>query len=302
MSGIVSVALLPRWLMIGGISLFGLVYFMPKLQAMGSNIDFETVMPYVINNFLPVGAVGIIIAGLLASYMSTFDSTVNAGAAYIVNDVYKKYIRPDAPRSKTIRMSYIASFLVVILGVIFGMMSKSIHTVMEFIVSGLFGGYTAPNILKWHWWRFNGFGYFWGMISGIATAMFLALFFPGLPLLFGFLIILFISGTASIGVSLLTEPDDEEVLKSFYSSVRPWGFWKPIHEKVLQDNPDFVNLSSWRRDMTNVSVGIIWQLMLVLAPLYLVIQEFFSMSLSIIILVVTTIFLKYNWYDKLEDE
>ena len=85
MSGIVSIVLFfPRYLLITGIVVLALVFYSPQLQTMGSEqVDYEQLLPYVINNFIPVGLTGFMLAGLLAAFMSSFDSTVNAGAAYI---------------------------------------------------------------------------------------------------------------------------------------------------------------------------------------------------------------------------
>lgn len=299
MSGIVSIAMIPRWFMVTGITVLALVFYSDELRAMGDAIDFELVLPWVIREFLPVGVVGILLAGLLAAFMSTFDSTVNAGAAYLVNDLYKRYIRKDAPQKVYIKASYVASFVVVGIGIAFGFMSESVNDITQWIVSGLFGGFTAPNILKWHWWRFNGYGYFWGMIAGVAAALILPLAAPDLSPLDGFPIILALSAIASVVASIATEPDDEETLKSFYASVRPWGFWKPIHDKVVADNPAFVKSSSFGRDMSNVGIGIVWQISLVLFPIYLLTFEYSEMWIAIAVALATTFFLKKNWYDKL---
>jgi SSS family solute:Na+ symporter len=94
MNGIVSVAIIPRWFMAPAVAVLALVFFGDQIRAMGTDIDFEQVLPYVINEFVPVGVLGLLLAGLLAAFMSTFDSTVNCGAAYVVNDIYKKYINP----------------------------------------------------------------------------------------------------------------------------------------------------------------------------------------------------------------
>ena len=302
MSGVVSVALFPRYVMIAGITVLGLVLFRPELQAMGSTIDFEKIMPYVIHNLLPVGAVGLIIAGLLAAFMSTFDSTVNAGAAYIVNDLYLRYIKPDASRRSITWWNYLASFGVVVTGLIFGLMSRSIHQVMQFIVSGLWGGYTAPNILKWHWWRFNGYGYFWGMISGVASALVFPPLFPHLKMLFIFPLILVVSGAVSILASLATQPDDEAVLISFYRSVRPWGLWGPIRKRVKAEHPLDPPSASWRRDAVNVAVGVVWQFSIAVAGIYLVLEDFSALAICAVLVLLTSIFLKFNWYDHLEEE
>jgi len=98
----------------------------------------------------------------------------------------------------------------------------------------------------------------------------------------------------------LTEPDDEEVLKKFYSNVRPWGFWRPIYEKVKAEHPDFKKNVDFKRDMMNCVIGIVWQMSMVVIPIYLVIREFGSMTISLGVFLLTSILLKVNWYDKLE--
>lgn len=302
MSGIVSVFLFfPRYFMITGITVLALVFFSPQLQAMGQNIDFEMILPYVINHFIPVGLMGFLLAGLLAAFMSTFDSTVNAGAAYIVNDIYKRYIKPDAKDKRLMVMSYLASFTVVAVGILFGFMAENINTVTQWIVSALWGGYTASNVLKWHWWRFNGYGYFWGMMMGIAAALFFPVVFPALSPLNAFPFILILSSLGCILGSLLTDPTDEKVLKSFYRSVRPWGFWKPIHEKVMQENPQFKKNKNFKRDMFNVFIGIIWQTSLIALPIYLVIQEKINVAIAVAVILISSSILKKCWYDKLEE-
>ncbi|NOZ62474.1 MAG: sodium:solute symporter, partial [Calditrichaeota bacterium] len=131
MNGIVSVYLVPRWTMVPAIAVLALVFFSPQLNAMGGKIDFELVLPFVINEFLPVGLLGIFLAGLIAAFMSTYDSTVNAGAAYIVNDIYKRYIKPDASDKSLVRASYLSSALVVGVGILFGFLADSVHQMTQ---------------------------------------------------------------------------------------------------------------------------------------------------------------------------
>jgi SSS family solute:Na+ symporter len=303
MSGLVSVVLFfPRYMMIAGLTVLALVFFSPQLNAMGADIDFEMILPYAINNFIPVGLMGVLLAGLLAAFMSTFAATVNAAPAYLVNDIYKRYINPNASDRRYILLSYSSSILIVILGISFGFMTESINTVTQWIVSALWGGYTAANVLKWYWWRLNGYGYFWGMIIGILMALIMPKTFPELSPLNSFPFILVGSTIACILGSLLTKPDDEQVLKKFYSQVRPWGFWKPIHDKVVKENPDFQKNKDFKRDMVNIIVGIIWQTSMVALPIYIVIKEQVPGITAFIILLITSIFLKKNWLDKIKDE
>jgi len=300
MSAIVSVCQIPRWFMIVGITTLALVYFSNDLVAMGDNVDFELVLPWVISEFLPVGLVGFSLAGMLAAFMSTFDSTVNAGAAYLVNDVYKRYFNPNAPMGLYIKASYIASFLIVGVGIAFGFMSESVNSVTQWIVSGLFGGYTAPNILKWHWWRFNGFGYFCGMIAGLLAALIMPMALPELSPLNAFPFILIVSGIAGICGSLMTAPDDEKTLEEFYKNVRPWGFWKPILKKIQSSDANVRKNDNFYRDMFNIFIGMVWQINMVLVPIYLLVYEYTSFTVSLILVIGTTLILKKNWYDKLD--
>ena len=300
MSAIVSVCQIPRWFMIVGITTLALVYFSNDLVAMGDNVDFELVLPWVISEFLPVGLVGFVLAGMLAAFMSTFDSTVNAGAAYLVNDVYKRYFNPNAPTGLYIKASYIASFLIVGVGIAFGFMSESVNSVTQWIVSGLFGGYTAPNILKWHWWRFNGFGYFCGMIAGVLAALIMPMALPELSPLNAFPFILIVSGIAGIGGSLMTAQDDEKTLEEFYKNVRPWGFWKPILKKIQSSDANVRKNDNFYRDMFNIFIGMVWQINMVLVPIYLLVYEYTAFTVSLILVIGTTLILKKNWYDKLD--
>ena len=305
MSGFVNVALFfPRYMMVTGFTVLALVYFMPQLQGMGENLDFELIMPYAIKNFIPVGLTGILIAGLLAAFMSTFAATVNATPPYIVNDIYKRYINPNADPKKYVRLSYVASLMLVVAGIAFGYVVESINDITLWIVGALWGGYAAANVLKWYWWRFNGYGFFTGMVTGIIAAMvipkMMAVFFPQLNDLYGFPFILVFSTIGCIAGSLLTPPDEDEVLKKFYIRVRPWGFWKPIYEKVKLDNPDFQRNMDFGRDCFNIAIGLIWQITLIALPMYIVIKKQSGIVYTTIVLIITSVILKKNWLDKLK--
>jgi Na+/proline symporter len=313
MSWFVSICLFPtRYLMITGFAVLALVFFSSQLNAMGGSLDFEQILPYTLSNFIPVGLLGLVLAGLLAAFMSTFAATVNAAPAYVVNDIYKRYINPNAQRRTLIMMSYVVSFVFVIIGIFFGLHAKDINEVTQWIVSALWGGYTAANVLKWYWWRFNGYGYFWGMATGIASALILSKFpflyvwmFPGivpnLYALYSFPVILAISTLGCILGTIFSKPEEEEILIKFYKQVRPWGFWKPIHAKVLQQDPGFKTDANFKLDMFNVIIGIIWQTTLIALPVYIVLREGLPFVQALVILVITTLILKKSWWNKLTE-
>jgi Na+/proline symporter len=302
MSWFVSVVLFfPRYMMIAGLTVLALAYYSPQLQAMGANIDFEMVLPYALKSLIPVGLVGLLMAGLLAAFMSTYAATINAAPAYVVNDIYKRFINPNAEPKKYVRLSIIVSIVFVILGFLFGFVVESVNQVTLWIVNALWGGYTAANVLKWYWWRLNGYGYFWGMVAGIAASLFFPLAFPSLQALYAFPYILAISLAGCIVGSFLTKPEPDEVLMKFYMNVKPWGFWKPIYEKVRRQHPDFRPNRFFKRDLFNVIVGIVWQTSLVALPIYLVIHETSYLIGVIAITLITSLILKFTWWNKLNE-
>ena len=302
MSFFVNVALFfPRYMMIAGLTVLALAFFSPQLKAMGPGIDFEMVLPYALKNLIPVGWVGLILAGLIAAFMSNYAATINAAPAYIVNDIYKRFINPNDQPRKYVRMSYIVSIVFVLLGFLFGIIVGSINEVMLWIVNALWGGYTAANVLKWYWWRLNGYGYFWGMVAGIGSAFVIAAFIPSVAALSSFPYVLGVSLIGCVAGSYLTDPEPDDVLIDFYTRVKPWGFWGPVLAKVRLRHPDFQPNRNFKRDMFNVVVGTAWQTTLVALPIFIVIHETTSMLVTLGVLVVTSVILKLNWWNKLDE-
>jgi len=302
MSWIVSLVLfVPRYLMITGLAVIALVLLAPEFNKMGGEIDFEMVLPYSLNHLIPVGAKGLLLAGLTAAFMSTFAANVNAGSAYIVNDIYKKYINPFADEKTYIKISYLASFFVVLIGVFFGFLAHNIDQVLNWIVAALFGGYISANFLKWIWWRFNGYGYFFGMMTGLVFSAIIPLIFPGTQPIYIFPFIFLFSFSASVIASLATPPEPDEVLLDFYRKVRPWGFWKPVYLKLKAIDPKAQPNRDFGRDMLNCAIAVLWQMTLVLMPVYLIIRRYNNLYISLLLFIITSIFLRFNWYNKLTD-
>ncbi len=315
MSATVNVVLyVPRYMLVAGLTVLALGPLRETLQGLwttaiqeGTQPDFEQILPVVIQSaVIPVGLTGLLLAGLLAAFMSTFAATVNAGPAYIVNDIYKRFINPTASNKVQVRMSYLTTILVVAVGIIFGFLTETITEITLWIVGGLYGGYVAANVLKWHWWRFNGFGFFWGMIIGTIGALLVPFtverLWPGTNTLYAFPAIFLFSALGCFFGTLMTKPENEEILKKFYMTVRPWGFWKPIVDKIKSEQPGFEPNTNCGRHWFNVIIGIIWQVTLVALPVYIVIQKPRGIVSAIVVLVVTTLILKKSWFNHLPSE
>jgi SSS family solute:Na+ symporter len=303
MTGFVSLVLLPvRYSMIIGLTVLGVLYYNELNLDNGSGgVDFEKILPGAINNFLPVGILGLVLTGLFGAFMGTFSGTLNAAQAYFVNDVYLKHINPNASNKKTMTMNYLSGVVIVAVGIVIGFFAKDVNSILQWIVSGLYGGYIAANVLKWYWWRFNANGFFWGMFAGVAGALIFSRLFSGIEFLYYFPV-LFIISIAGCLIGTFTAPaTDAAVLKNFYSTVKPWGFWQPVHEMVLIDNPSFEANKRFKLDMFNVVLGIIAQLCLTILPMYVVLWMKLPLLITIIILVIIIAILKKTWWNKLED-
>lgn len=302
MSGFVSVVLMPvRYLMIAGFTVLGILYYDQLNLLVAGRIDFEQVLPSAINEFVPVGFLGLLLAGLLAAFISTFAGTLNAAQAYVVNDIYLKHIRPDASNAQISRMNYGSGMVVVGTSIIFGIFAMDVNSMLQWIVSALYGSYVVSNLLKWYWWRLNGAGFFWGMVAGILPALVLPRFFVGTLDLYYFPIILGLSALGAIIGTYSAPPTDDATLKSFYRSVRPWGFWKPVREMVLAETPDFRANTAFGRDMLNVALGVVVQTGLIAFPIYLVLLNPTGMAVTAVIIALAGSALKRTWWDRLHE-
>lgn len=266
--------------------------------------DPETALPLIIGSMLPVGLVGFMLAALLSGFLATFSSTVNGGAAYLVKDVYQRYINPNADAKKLVNVSYFSSALLIITGLIISYFGTSINTAFLWIFGTLAAGILPPNVLRWYWWRLNGQGYAAGVFGG----MFLSLgqvfleqtnLIAPLPLYIGFPVIAILSTIITIVASILTEPTDLETLKNFYKKVQPAGAWQPAKEAVLAENPNFKKQSPFARDLFNTAVAMIGITALYVSMLYLILHRLEIGFALIGTTLVTVVILYFTWYKHL---
>lgn len=301
MSGLVSVILLPiRYSMIMGFAVLGILYYDQLDLSSATGVDFEKILPAAIVQFVPVGLTGLLLAGLLAAFMGTFAGTLNAAQAYIVNDIYLKYFKSGASNIEVRNMNYLSGIVVALMGVVLGLFVKDVNSILQWIVSALYGGYIAANVLKWHWWRFNANGFFWGMLAGIVPALIFPVIFDTLDLYY-FPLLFLISFLGCIIGTYAAPPSDMEVLKNFYRTVKPWGLWKPIRKAVEEEDGIELRNKNFGRDMFNIVLGIIGQLCLTLLPMYLILKAQIPLYLTVLILVIIIAVLKKTWWDKLEN-
>ena len=279
-----------RWLMVVAITLLALTGF-------AGVTDAELVIPQVLQEYLPTGLRGVVIAGLLAAFMSTFSSTVNSGASYIVRDMCQSFWRIADDDHKLIWLSYAATALIVVVGIAIGWNAESITTIWNWIMMTLGAGVLFPNILRWYWWRMNGWGYAAGVLGGIFLALLFPLF-PEISTQATFPLLCLGSIVGCIAGSLLTAPVDRATLRQFYITVRPFGAWAPVRREIGPEDLD--NRSevseSFGLGVVNALLGILLLSGLYLFPCYIVGHWWSQAWMWIGVIVGSGIALYYTWY------
>ncbi len=235
-------------------------------------VNPERILPAVLLFKIPQGFRGLMLIALLAASMSTFDSNVNMTAGMFVRDIYQKHIRPTANIRELLFATWIFIAAVVVIGFLFAYRVKNINEIWDWIIMGLGGGMMMPIILRLYWWRFNGGGFACGMVFGMAAAISQRLFLPDLDPQSQLLFIGGIGLLASVLGALLTPPTDAKVLRHFYQTTWPFGFWKHLKDELPEPVKQQVT-SEHRRDIAAVPFALTFQVMIFLAPMLLVIRN-----------------------------
>jgi len=256
------------------------------------------VLPTVVAT-LPVGIKGFLIAGLMAAAMSTFDSTVNAGAAYWVKDIYSEYINPNANEKSLMRQSYLSSILIVVIGLGLMLVVKDINEVWGWITMSVSAGMLIPFVMRWYWWRVNGYGYMIGLAAGTLAAIIWKIVTPAT--IADYYSFLFASTISLVGViigTLVTKPTDDKVVEDFYRVTKPFGFWKKYKARLSPQEVQDLNAES-RNDIRSLMMAIPWQLSLFLFMMSFMLKSWLQTAVLAVILISLSIGLYFNWYKKL---
>jgi len=287
-----------RWPFIAAIAIMGIAYAANNGQAV---MDPEKVLPIVINNLVPVGVKGLLVAGLMAAAMSTFDSLVNAGASYWVKDIYQKFINNKASEKQLITQSRLASVLMVVFGLFLTLNVRNLNDIWSWLTMGIGAGMLVPLLIRWYWWRLNGYGFASGIGAGMITAIIIKIALPDLPEYAAFSIISLIALAASIAGTLLTPAVDEQTLLNFYKITKPFGIWKAVRGKIDPAENKKTGKEN-KRDIAAVFFAVPWQLTLFLTMMVIVLKRWDLFAVLLNLLLVLSAGLYYFWYRHLSEE
>ncbi len=180
-------------------------------------------------DFLPAGLRGLLLVAFLAAYMSTISTQLNWGTSYIINDFYKRFIKPLATDKDLVLASRIATFMTMVVGMVVTANIGSLESAFKLMIS-CSAGVGAVLIMRWYWWRINA----WSELTA-TLAPFLA-FWPlkliNLDDTAYFLALTAFTTVSWLLVTFLTQPDSAAVLQGFYSRVQPLGAWEPVRKAL----------------------------------------------------------------------
>ncbi len=266
-----------------------------------AELDAERVMPAVLKRFLAPGFRGLVIAGLLAAFMSTFSATVNSAASYVVRDLWQPLFARSASQQHLVRASRLATLGIVVVGTMIGLQSRAIGTIFSWIMMELGAAFVIPNVLRWYWWRLNGWGYAWGTLVGLGAALAVVPLRGSLPLYVTFPAICAASLAGCLLGTWLSHPTDTSVLTRFYRTVRPFGRWGPI----ARESPSASVAEpgeSCRLAVVNVLLGCVVILGSYLAPMYLV-GHWYRYSLGwLAASLAAAVVMVFTWYRNLPEQ
>jgi solute:Na+ symporter, SSS family len=214
------------WIVVGICS----IYYFPQLA------DPETSYPEMIGRFMPVGMKGVIVASLLAAFMSTIDTHLNWGASYLVNDLYQPYINRNAQAHHYVTVSRIVMVLLTLVALIVTLRLTSILGAYEYL--GLFfGGIGLVMIARWYWWRVNAWSEITAIVVSLIAGNLLAMYMPDTEdqKLFAvrLLLTMGISTPLWIAVTLITSRRPSPQTGAFYRKMRIGGpGWKRLEEET----------------------------------------------------------------------
>jgi Na+/proline symporter len=174
-------------------------------------------------DYLPVGLLGLVVASFLAAFMSTVSTLINWGASYIVNDLYLRWGHPEAGDRERVWVGRLASVVIVALAAVAAFYAQDIGTVFRFMIA-IGTGPGAVLVLRWYWWRVNAWAELASMLAGMVIA--LLSYLPALgDIDFGVRLAITAFGSAAIWIPamMLTRPESEQTLQSFYTRTRPGG-------------------------------------------------------------------------------
>lgn len=249
------------------IALASLIIF-PDIQSI--QLAFPNIDPSIVKDdlaypammtFLPAGLIGLIVASLIAAFMSTISSHLNWGSSYVVYDFYQRFVKPDASEKELVKVGRLSTVVLMIASALFALLLSNALEAFQILLQ-IGAGTGLLFIMRWFWYRINAYS----EVTAMTVSFILALYFKLIHVKLGFdpiandiqlVLGVAITTVSWVVVTLLTSPSDKSTLNEFYKITQPGG---PGWNKVVSDaKGDGIDLDSQKRAW-NVPTGILCML------------------------------------------
>jgi Na+/proline symporter len=307
----------PRWIMTAGLCFLAYTIFKADIAR-----DPESAMPlFLQSGLLRPGLLGLVVAGLSASFMTSFCSEINACASILVRDLYQPLVRPSVPDESRefVVASYVATGLLasIAIAVGFGMVESqrsgngsALNIIWAWMLGGLLTCIVVPLALRWYWGRMNGWGFAAGCLAGLVPSLMMLTrsfvspdsFLGSFPVNYYIYTTLAVSAIACVVVTLMTPRIEDEVSAGFYAKVRPFGLWKAARRAALVMGIPMATPLSFPLVVFNVAVGLVASFSLYMAPIYFFGHWPIDSAICSAIFVVSAVVLYFTWYKTLPND
>jgi len=231
------------WILVG---LSTLILY-PELTADQKKMGYVHSM----NDYLPIGLKGLLVAAFFAAYMSTIATQLNWGSSYILNDFYRRFIKRNKSEKHYVGISRLTTIILMIVSVFVTLFIERISGAWEFIMEAG-AGVGLVLILRWFWWRINA----WSEISAMVVPFIVIPFIRMMNIEFPITLYYIVPATTIVWlvVTYLTKPTEEKTLIEFYRKIHPGGIlWKKISTKL----PDVESDKGFLRMFLNWIFGVV---------------------------------------------
>ena len=286
-----------RWPLVTAFAVLGIHYGITNEVI----ADPELVLPTVITEYVPIGMKGLLVACFIAAAMSTFDSIINSSAAYWVKDIYQAFLKPQASEKQLVQQARYASVVIVIIGLLFSFPVVNINDIWGWLTLGFGSGLFIPLVLRWYWWRFNGYGFALGTAAGMMGAIITKLTGIQLAEYLNFLIPSSCSWLGCIVGTFLTPPTEPKIIAKFYKITRPFGFWQPIRQHLPSNIQAKIRAEN-RRDILSILIAVPWQLVLFLMGMMFMMKLWDNFGVLLLVFLLLSICLYFTWFRYLSKE
>jgi len=297
------------WIIVG----LGSLIVFPDIQSMVTAfpdvaeqyIKNDFAYPAMLREFLPAGILGLVVASLIAAFMSTVASQLNWGSSYLVNDFYSRFYNPKATEKQKVAFGRISTITLMVFSVLLALVLQNALQAFQYLLM-IGAGTGLIYILRWFWWRVNSYS----ELSAMVAAGFFSLVFilienfamvqlPGEKVevlgilttatywgMIKFVGVVVLTSVSWMLVTFLTRPENDETLRSFYRKIRPGGpGWEAVVTKARSQGIELIKEKDLRWDVPTGIVCMILGCIMIYSTLFAIGNFLYSNNTLAFILV-----------------